>query len=77
MLALWYPRSTGVCVGLAALVGLSRIVLGSHFPSDVLAGALLGSVVALAVYAYVPAARRNDAVGREARMGERAGRAEV
>lgn len=58
VLALWYPRGGAVFVGLAALVGLSRIALGSHFPSDVLAGALLGSVVALAVHARVPAIRR-------------------
>jgi len=62
LLALWYPRARCLFLGLAGMVALSRILLGSHFPSDVLAGALLGSVVALAVYAYVPAARRNDAV---------------
>jgi undecaprenyl-diphosphatase len=33
----------------AAGVGASRVVLGVHFPGDVLLGALLGSTVALAV----------------------------
>lgn len=31
---------------LAALTGLGRIALGAHFPSDVLAGALVGSLAA-------------------------------
>ena len=57
LLTLWYPRAAGLCISLAVLVGLSRIMLLSHFPSDVLAGALLGTVVALAVHAHVPAAR--------------------
>ena len=57
VLGLWYPRGTGVFVGLAVLVAISRVMLGAHFPSDALAGALLGSGVALAVHVYIPATR--------------------
>jgi undecaprenyl-diphosphatase len=34
---------------LAALVGAARVVLGAHYPSDVIAGALCGTVVAALV----------------------------
>ena len=59
LLGLWYPRGTGVFVGLAVLVAVSRVMLGAHFPSDALAGAVLGSGVALVAHAYVPATRRS------------------
>jgi membrane-associated phospholipid phosphatase len=39
--------------GLAAALSLSRLYLGVHYPSDVLAGAVLGSVVAVAARARV------------------------
>ncbi|HEY8040058.1 MAG TPA: phosphatase PAP2 family protein [Polyangiaceae bacterium] len=34
-----------VAVGLAALVAVSRVYLGAHFPSDVVCGAALGALV--------------------------------
>ena len=40
----------------AALLGVSRVVIGVHYPLDVLAGAALGSAVALAL--CLPPARR-------------------
>jgi undecaprenyl-diphosphatase len=37
-----------VLVPLAMLIALSRVVLGLHYPSDVLAGAALGEGIAQA-----------------------------
>jgi undecaprenyl-diphosphatase len=45
--------------GLAALVGYSRVHTGVHYPGDVIAGALIGAVVA-----EVSADRVEDAVSR-------------
>lgn len=43
-------------VAIATLVALSRVIVGAHYPGDVLAGAALGTLVAL--LAFLPPARR-------------------
>ncbi|RMH02644.1 MAG: phosphatase PAP2 family protein [Nitrospirae bacterium] len=39
------PQGSWLWYGLAGFVAISRVIRGSHFPTDVLAGALLGFVV--------------------------------
>jgi undecaprenyl-diphosphatase len=43
-----FPELTWVVLPLAALIAGSRVVLGLHYPSDVLAGAALGAALAQA-----------------------------
>jgi undecaprenyl-diphosphatase len=40
----------GVVLGFAAVLGVGRVAMGVHYPSDVLAGAALGSLAALALW---------------------------
>jgi undecaprenyl-diphosphatase len=46
------PLLAWALVPFALLVALSRVVLGLHYPSDVLAGALLGTVLGLLPRAF-------------------------
>ncbi len=51
VLALFYPRYVLLWYAGALLVGLSRIGVLYHYPSDVVAGAMLGTVLTLALSA--------------------------
>jgi membrane-associated phospholipid phosphatase len=42
----WYPALRTPLLIVAAVVGIARVVAGVHFPSDVVAGALLGVAIA-------------------------------
>jgi len=46
LLSAFHPALAPLLWGFAALVGLSRVVLGLHFPSDVVFGAVLGMATA-------------------------------
>lgn len=41
----WYPCLTPLVVSFTALVAASRVILGLHYPSDVLAAILIGGVL--------------------------------
>ena len=52
----------GVAIVLTALVGVSRVLLGVHYPSDVVAGWALGAAWALAAATLASVLRRRGAI---------------
>lgn len=47
-----FPAWAAVAIGLAVIVGFSRVRLGVHYPGDVLAGQTIAVLTALAVWAW-------------------------
>jgi membrane-associated phospholipid phosphatase len=58
-LGVWlYDRALGtVLLVLGAVLAFARVYVGTHYPGDVVAGALIGMAIALALF-LVPATRR-------------------
>ena len=52
MVGSYYPKYKWWLIALAFIVGLSRIYIGAHYLSDVVAGALIGTGVGLFVLKY-------------------------
>jgi len=49
----YYPAMTELSYSIAVLIGLSRVMLGVHYPTDIVAGAALGvSIATFALTVY-------------------------
>ena len=62
-----YDRTIGtVLLVLAALISFARVYVGTHYPGDVVAGALIGIAVAGALYLARPTRRLLETIARRA-----------
>lgn len=59
IISLYFPRYRTVFYLLAVLIALSRVIGLSHFPSDILAGAVLGVAVGKLMLLKMPALRKS------------------
>jgi membrane-associated phospholipid phosphatase len=66
-LAMMYPHGRVYFYGLAVLVGVQRVLVQTHYPSDVLVGSLIGFVIAAATGI---AMRKREARDERAHRGQ-------
>lgn len=68
-----YPRARSWLIALAVAVAATRVVLGSHYPSDVIAGAAIGTGFVLGMVKLFAARRVVFAVAADGRVLPMAG----
>lgn len=68
-----YPKARGILIALAVVVAATRVVLGVHFPSDVIAGAAIGTAFVLLMVKVFAARRVVFAVAADGRVRPMAG----
>ncbi|MEZ6131877.1 MAG: phosphatase PAP2 family protein [Planctomycetaceae bacterium] len=49
----WFPQLTALLAAFTLLIALSRVILGLHYPTDVLLGAALGFAVAKLSFLFI------------------------
>jgi undecaprenyl-diphosphatase len=59
LLSYWFPRYRVIFFIVAAFIGWTRIYLGLHYPTDFIAGAMLGYGITR-VYVYFYLSRRDN-----------------
>jgi membrane-associated phospholipid phosphatase len=64
VLWVWYPRVRPIAVLMAVVVGVSRVLFGAHYPTDVLIGGALGIAIALPIVRAHAGVRLVDSVWR-------------
>ena len=68
-----YPKARHVLLAIAVLVASTRVLLGSHYPSDVIAGASVGTAFVLVMVKVFAARRVVFAVAADGRVHPMAG----
>lgn len=49
----WLPQLTVLLAGFTVLIALSRVILGLHYPTDVVLGAALGLAIAMSSFLFI------------------------